>query len=66
RLRWKSTAPQKLVRRLTRWLRLRNHQIRSVARNAFQHRSGHSPQNLVEEVAVATQFFPATGVDKRI
>lgn len=30
------------MRRLTRWLRPHNHEIRSVAQNAFQHRSGHS------------------------
>jgi pseudouridine-5'-phosphate glycosidase len=29
------------MRRLTRWLRPHNHEIRSVARTAFQHRSGH-------------------------
>lgn len=31
------------MRRLTRWLRPHNHEIRSVARTAFQHRSGHPP-----------------------
>lgn len=36
------------MRRLTRWLRLRNHQIRSVARNAFQHRSGHSQKGRID------------------
>ncbi|MEO3477832.1 FAD-dependent oxidoreductase, partial [Phaeobacter sp. CAU 1743] len=39
---WKNTATHKMMRWLTRWIKPHNHEIRSVARNAFQHRSGHS------------------------
>ncbi|MEO3480807.1 hypothetical protein AAFO90_24580, partial [Phaeobacter sp. CAU 1743] len=42
---WKNTATHKMMRWLTRWIKPHNHEIRSVARNAFQHRSGHSHQS---------------------